>query len=175
MAPDDWHVIEATTNFGEAQHKANNAQTGIGMGLVELFIQHAIRVYFPPSASHSLLVFRYEILDTRRAAEIETMIQSGNLHNSRNEVCHRYENRNAHRVHATEKTKQVRVEGEELRAAEEAVAAAQAHLKQIRAKTNVWCLVLSLFASGLLTPCSPILPGVFVLLDRGRISRPNPM
>ncbi|KAJ7133039.1 hypothetical protein C8R44DRAFT_870489 [Mycena epipterygia] len=132
MAPDDWHVIEATTNFGEAQHKANNAQTGIGMG--------------------------YEILDTRRAAEIETMIQSGNLHNPRNEVCHRYENRNARHVHATEKAKQTRVEGEELRAAEEAVAAAQAYLKQIRAKTNL----------------CPILPAVFVLLDRGRISRPNP-
>ncbi|KAJ6595184.1 hypothetical protein DFH09DRAFT_1073005 [Mycena vulgaris] len=70
MAPDDWHVIEATTNFGEAQHKANNVQTGIGMGLVKSFIQ-------------------YEILDTRRAAEIETMLQSGDLHNPRNEVSHR--------------------------------------------------------------------------------------
>lgn len=50
MDPDDWHVIEATTNFGEAQHKANNAQTGIGMGLVESFIQHA-PIPFPLSAS----------------------------------------------------------------------------------------------------------------------------
>jgi hypothetical protein len=24
--PDGWHVMEATTNFGEAQHVANNAQ-----------------------------------------------------------------------------------------------------------------------------------------------------
>ncbi|KAJ7773568.1 hypothetical protein DFH07DRAFT_1057150 [Mycena maculata] len=47
MDPDDWHVIEATTNFGEAQHAANNAQTGTGTGLVESFIQHATRVYFP--------------------------------------------------------------------------------------------------------------------------------
>ncbi|KAJ7080224.1 hypothetical protein C8R44DRAFT_907132 [Mycena epipterygia] len=79
------------------------------------------------------------VLDTRRAAEIETMIQSGNLHNPRNDVCHRYENCNARRVHTTEKAKQARVEGEELRAAEEAVATAQAHLKQIRAETSVWC------------------------------------
>ncbi|KAJ6603450.1 hypothetical protein DFH09DRAFT_1354653 [Mycena vulgaris] len=117
MAPDDWHVIEATTNFGEAQHKANNVQTGIGMGLVESFIQ-------------------YEILDTRRAAEIETMLQSGNLHNPRNEVSHRHANRNRRRLHATEKAKQVRVEQEDLRAAEKAVADAQAHLKQIRAESN---------------------------------------
>ncbi|KAJ6559387.1 hypothetical protein DFH09DRAFT_1483903 [Mycena vulgaris] len=114
MAPDDWHVIEATTNFGEAQHKANNVQTGIGMGLVE----------------------SSEILDTRRAAEIETMLQSGNLHNPRNEVSHRYANRNARQVHATAKAKQTRVEEDGLRAAEDAVAAAQAHLKQIRAEKN---------------------------------------
>ena len=37
--PDIWHVMEATTNFGEAQHAANNAETGIGMGLVQSFIQ----------------------------------------------------------------------------------------------------------------------------------------
>ncbi|KAJ7251891.1 hypothetical protein C8J57DRAFT_1474350 [Mycena rebaudengoi] len=36
--PNIWHVMEATTNLGEAQHAANNAQTGIGMGLVQSFI-----------------------------------------------------------------------------------------------------------------------------------------
>ncbi|KAJ6521150.1 hypothetical protein DFH09DRAFT_1287233 [Mycena vulgaris] len=95
------------------------SSTGIGMGLVESFIQ-------------------YEILDTRRAAEIETMLQSGNLHNPRNEVSHRYANRNRRCVHATEKAKQARVEQEDLRAAEKAVADAHAHLKQIRAESNVW-------------------------------------
>ncbi|KAJ7737995.1 hypothetical protein B0H16DRAFT_1762096 [Mycena metata] len=133
MASDDWHVIEATTNFGEAQHKANNAQTGINMGLVESFIQ-------------------YEILDTRRAAEIETMLQSGNLHNPRNEVSHRYANRNRRRVHATEKVKHARVEQEDLRAAEEAVADAQAHLKQMRAESNVWSNPQSSNSSGRVPP-----------------------
>lgn len=70
------------------------------------------------------------------------MIKSGNLHNPRNEVCHRYASRNTRRVHATEKAKQARIEGEELRAAEDAVAAAQAHLKQIRAETNVGVIAI---------------------------------
>ncbi|KAJ7921300.1 hypothetical protein B0H13DRAFT_1866901 [Mycena leptocephala] len=124
-----WHVMEATTNFGEAQHAANNIQTGIGMGLVESFMQ-------------------YEALDTRRAAEIEVMIQSGNLHNPRNEVSHRYSNRNARHVHATEKAKQARAEDDNLQAAEKAFADAQAHLKLIRAESKVqWCFLASFLAS----------------------------
>ncbi|KAF7369629.1 hypothetical protein MVEN_00293900 [Mycena venus] len=115
MDPDAWHIMEATTNFGEAQHAANNKETGIGMGLVESFIQ-------------------YEALDTRRAAEIEIMLQSGNLHNPRNEVSHRYASRNARCVTASEKAKHARAEDDEVRAAEQAVADAQAHLKQIRAE-----------------------------------------
>ncbi|KAF8166267.1 hypothetical protein K438DRAFT_1941754 [Mycena galopus ATCC 62051] len=117
IAADVWHVMEATTNFGEAQHAANNAETGIGMGLVQSFIQ-------------------YEALDTRRAAEIEIMLQSGNLHNPRNEVSHRYSSRNARRVTASEKAKNARAADEELQAAEQAVADAQAQLKQIRAESK---------------------------------------
>ncbi|KAJ6572977.1 hypothetical protein B0H10DRAFT_2440108 [Mycena sp. CBHHK59/15] len=134
--PDVWHVMEATTNFGEAQHAANNAQTGIGMGLVESFIQHAPQVHCLPFISRSLPAFRYEILDTRRAAEIEVMLQSGNLHNPRNEVSHRYSSRNARRVNATEKAKHARAADEEVQAAEQAVADAQAQLKQIRAESK---------------------------------------
>ncbi|KAJ7115729.1 hypothetical protein C8R44DRAFT_927220 [Mycena epipterygia] len=118
MDPDVWHIIEATTNFGEAQHAANNAQTGIGMGTVQSFIE-------------------YDKLDTRRAAEIEIMLKSGNLHNPRNEVSNRYASRNARRVHATEKAKHARVADEELQAAEQAVVDAQAQLKQIRAESKI--------------------------------------
>ncbi|KAJ6564162.1 hypothetical protein B0H19DRAFT_76035 [Mycena capillaripes] len=115
--PNVWHVMEATTNFGEAQHAANNIQTGIGMGLVESFMQ-------------------YEALDTRRAAEIEVMLQSGNLHNPRNEVSHRYSSRNARHVHATEKAKQARAADDDLQAAEKAFADAQANLKLKRAESK---------------------------------------
>ncbi|KAJ6556722.1 hypothetical protein B0H10DRAFT_1967556 [Mycena sp. CBHHK59/15] len=142
--PDVWHVMEATTNFGEAQHVANNAQTGIGMGLVESFIQHAPQVHCLPFMSRSLPAFRYEILDTRRAAEIEVMLQSGNLHNPRNEVSHRYSSRNTHHVNATEKAKHARGADEEVQAAEQAGADAQAQLKQIRVESKVWCF-LTLF------------------------------
>ncbi|KAJ6487309.1 hypothetical protein DFH09DRAFT_1339546 [Mycena vulgaris] len=134
--PDVWHAMEATTNFGEAQHAANNAQTGIGMGLVESFIQHALQVYCLPFICRSLPAFRYEILDTRRAAEIEIMLQSGNLHNPRNEVSHRYSSRNVRRVNATEKAKYARAADEEVQAAEQAVADAQPQLKQIRAESK---------------------------------------
>ncbi|KAJ6507086.1 hypothetical protein C8R45DRAFT_923251 [Mycena sanguinolenta] len=54
--PAVWHLMKATTNFGEAQHVANNAETGIEMGLIQSFIQ-------------------YEALDSRRAAEIKVMLQ----------------------------------------------------------------------------------------------------
>ncbi|KAJ7906823.1 hypothetical protein B0H13DRAFT_1880223 [Mycena leptocephala] len=37
MPPDDWHLMEATSNLGEAQHAWNNSQTGIGMGVIESF------------------------------------------------------------------------------------------------------------------------------------------
>ncbi|KAJ7818894.1 hypothetical protein B0H14DRAFT_2600982 [Mycena olivaceomarginata] len=37
MLPDDCHLMEATTNLGEAQHAWNNGQTGIGMGVIESF------------------------------------------------------------------------------------------------------------------------------------------
>ncbi|KAJ6583451.1 hypothetical protein DFH09DRAFT_1308960 [Mycena vulgaris] len=148
--PDFWHVMEVTTNCGEAQHAANNAQTGIGMGLVE----------------------SYEILDTRRAAEIEIMLQSGNLHSPRNEVSHRDSSRNARRVNATEKAKHARAADEEVQAAEQAVADAQAQLKQIRTESKVWCF-LTLFR--LLTTYRPIIPSVFVPPESGRVSLPNPM
>ncbi|KAJ6606945.1 hypothetical protein B0H10DRAFT_2439850 [Mycena sp. CBHHK59/15] len=134
--PDVWHVMEATTNFGEAQHAANNAQTGIGMGLVKSFIQHAPQVHCLPFISRSLPAFRYEILDTRRAAEIEVMLQSGNLHNPRNEVSHRYSSHNARRVNATEKAKHARAADEKVQAAGQAVVDAQAQLKQIRAESK---------------------------------------
>ncbi|KAJ7865921.1 hypothetical protein B0H14DRAFT_3442728 [Mycena olivaceomarginata] len=35
-----WHIMEATTNLGEAQHKANNAATDIQMGMVESFMKY---------------------------------------------------------------------------------------------------------------------------------------
>ncbi|KAJ7854828.1 hypothetical protein B0H14DRAFT_2579662 [Mycena olivaceomarginata] len=37
MLPDNCHLMEATTNLGEAQHAWNNGQTGIGMGVIESF------------------------------------------------------------------------------------------------------------------------------------------
>ncbi|KAJ7776033.1 hypothetical protein DFH07DRAFT_936976 [Mycena maculata] len=157
MDPDDWHVIEATTNSEKPSMRRTMRKLGSEWGLSNHSYSTQPESIFL-SASHSLRVFRYNILDTRRAAEIEIMLQSGNLHNPRNEVSHRYANRNRRRVHATEKAKQSRGEEEELLAAKEAVAVAQAHLKQIQAETNVRL----------------ILPGVFVPLDRGRISRPNP-
>ncbi|KAJ7909723.1 hypothetical protein B0H13DRAFT_1877422 [Mycena leptocephala] len=153
MDPDVWHIMEATTKFGEAQHAANNKETGIGMGLVESFIQ-------------------YEALDTRRAAEIEIMLQSGNLHNPRNEVSHRYASRNARRVTASEKAKNARAEDDEGQAAEQAVADAQAHLKQIRAEKNVW---FSLTSFSALILCSLIHPGAFLPPEPGRVSLPKPM
>ncbi|KAJ6473478.1 hypothetical protein DFH09DRAFT_1474287 [Mycena vulgaris] len=155
MAPDDWHVIEA---LGKPSTRRTMCNLGSGWGSSNR--SYSTQPSLILSLRKSLTArFRYEILDTRRAAEIETMLQSGNLHNPRNEVSHRYTNRNACQVHATAKAKQARVEEDGLRAAEDAVAAAQAHLKQIRAETNV-CLIH---------------PGVFVLLDRGRSSQPNPV
>ncbi|KAF8133156.1 hypothetical protein K438DRAFT_1787672 [Mycena galopus ATCC 62051] len=64
------------------------------------------------------------------------MLRSGNLHNPRNEVSHRYASRNARRVTASEKAKHARAADEEVRAAEQAVANAQAQLKQIRAESK---------------------------------------
>jgi hypothetical protein len=76
------------------------------------------------------------------------MIQSGNLHNPRNEVSNRYSNRNARHVHATEKAKQARAEDNDLQAAEKVFADAQAHLKLRRAESKVqWCFLASFLAS----------------------------
>jgi hypothetical protein len=169
MDPDVWHIMEATTNFGEAQHAANNKETGIGMGLVESFIQYNSSLIF---ICRSLTACRYEALDTRRAAEIEIMLQSGNLHNPRNEVSHRYASRNARRVTASEKAKNARAEDDEVQAAEQAVADAQAHLKQIRAEKNVR---FSLTSFSALILCSLIHPGAFLPPEPGRVSLPKPV
>jgi hypothetical protein len=76
------------------------------------------------------------------------MIQSGNLHNPRNEVSHRYSNRNARQVHATEKAKQARAEDDDLQAAEKVFADVQAHLKLKRAESKVqWCFLASFLVS----------------------------
>ncbi|KAJ6453331.1 hypothetical protein C8R45DRAFT_945170 [Mycena sanguinolenta] len=40
--PAIWHLMKATTNFGEAQQVANNAETGIEMGLIQSFIQYSL-------------------------------------------------------------------------------------------------------------------------------------
>ncbi|KAJ6557793.1 hypothetical protein B0H19DRAFT_1261391 [Mycena capillaripes] len=37
MPPDDWHLMEVTTNLGEAQHAWNNSQTGTRMSVIESF------------------------------------------------------------------------------------------------------------------------------------------
>jgi hypothetical protein len=84
--PDGWHVMEATTNFGEAQHVANNAQEkkekkeelGWGSSNPSYSTHYKSMV---PYICRPLLAFRYEILDTRRTAEIEIMLQNRNLHN----------------------------------------------------------------------------------------------
>ncbi|KAJ6613831.1 hypothetical protein B0H10DRAFT_1951223 [Mycena sp. CBHHK59/15] len=156
LSDDVWHVMEATTNLGEAQHAANNAQTGIGMGVVESFIQHALQV-FP------LYVAHYPPSDTRfsipGAAEIEIMLQSGNLHNPRNEVSHRYSSRNARCVNATEKAKHARAADEEVQAAEQAVADAQAQLKQIQAESKmIMALTRILIANALLLKVCLVIP-----------------
>ncbi|KAJ7814981.1 hypothetical protein B0H14DRAFT_3476619 [Mycena olivaceomarginata] len=95
--PDIWDVMEATTNFGEAQHAANT-ETGIGMALPQ-----------------------YEALDTQHAAEIELGLQSENL----NEVSDR-SSRNACRVTATEKAKHARTADEKVQTAEQVLVDVQA-------------------------------------------------
>jgi hypothetical protein len=51
-------------NFGGAQDAANNTQTGIGMGLVESFMQYALRVRFLHSifSHYTILKMRYLIV-----------------------------------------------------------------------------------------------------------------
>jgi hypothetical protein len=44
------------------------------MGLVESFIQYALKFYCLLFICRSIPAFRYEILDARRAAEIEMML-----------------------------------------------------------------------------------------------------
>ncbi|KAJ7618793.1 hypothetical protein FB45DRAFT_932474 [Roridomyces roridus] len=117
MDADIWHIMEATSNFGEAQHSKNNLEAGTGIGLVQSFIE-------------------YDDIDARRAAAIEVMIRSGNLHNPRNEVSHRYSHRNARHANATRKLQQARTEREELEDAEQALIDAQARLKLLRAEVK---------------------------------------
>ncbi|KAJ7829726.1 hypothetical protein B0H13DRAFT_1916331 [Mycena leptocephala] len=66
--PDGWHVMEATTNFGKAQHVANNAQKK----KENRNWDGAHRILRTARTTNS----RY-----RRAAEIEIMLQNRNLHN----------------------------------------------------------------------------------------------
>ncbi|KAF7372662.1 hypothetical protein MVEN_00129300 [Mycena venus] len=111
--PDDWHLMEATTNLGEAQHAWNNSQTGIGMGIIESFQ-------------------KYAELDARRAAEIENMLSSGNLNNPHNEVVDRYASRNRRRAAAAEKGRHAQAADENVHALERARAENKAAGDEIR-------------------------------------------
>ncbi|KAJ6449078.1 hypothetical protein C8R45DRAFT_1224512 [Mycena sanguinolenta] len=112
---DRWHIMEATTNLGETQHKANNAATDIQMGIVESFI-------------------KYEAYDKRREAEIELMLKTGNVRNPRNDVVHRYDSRNKRGERAAEKTRHAYADDEEVQDAKQGLADAQARLKLAQAE-----------------------------------------
>ncbi|KAJ7757828.1 hypothetical protein B0H14DRAFT_3511824 [Mycena olivaceomarginata] len=112
---DTWNIMEATTNLGEAQHKANNAATDIQMGMVESFI-------------------KYEEFDKRREAEIELMLKTGNVRNPRNDVVHRYDSRNKRGTRAVEKTRCAHSDDEEVQDAKQNLADAQARLKLAQAE-----------------------------------------
>ncbi|KAJ7306174.1 hypothetical protein DFH08DRAFT_1054689, partial [Mycena albidolilacea] len=112
---DTWNIMEATTNLGEAQHKANNAATDIQMGMVESFI-------------------KYEEFDKRREAEIELMLKTGNVRNPRNDVVHRYDSRNKRGTRAVEKTRRAHSDDEEVQDAKQNLADAQARLKLAQAE-----------------------------------------
>ena len=58
--PAVWHLMKATINSAEVQHAANNAETGIGMGLVQSFIQYKSFLF-------CLYVAHYSIADTRHS------------------------------------------------------------------------------------------------------------
>jgi hypothetical protein len=44
----DWHMMPATTNLGEAQHARNNAETGTQMGIIESFKKYVFDSVFHP-------------------------------------------------------------------------------------------------------------------------------
>ncbi|KAJ7052864.1 hypothetical protein C8F01DRAFT_1169151 [Mycena amicta] len=108
---DDWDLLEPNTNLGEGQHRWNNIQTGVDMGIVESLI-------------------KYEQLDGSQAALLETGERTGDLRNVRNNLVQRYVSRSTRRIAAREKHKRAAVVDAKVRLREVTVAETKYYLKK---------------------------------------------
>ncbi|KAF8162212.1 hypothetical protein K438DRAFT_1776098 [Mycena galopus ATCC 62051] len=87
---DDWQLLSPSTNLGEGQHRWNNVQTGIDMAPIESMI-------------NKMNTCRYEELDCATAARLQRGAITGDLHNDRNNVVHRYANGTTRQIARGEK------------------------------------------------------------------------
>ncbi|KAJ7190543.1 hypothetical protein GGX14DRAFT_603962 [Mycena pura] len=81
--PDDWHLIPASTNIGEGQHRWNNIHTGTAMGIIES-------------------MQKYEQLDIEVEADLEQAAITGDLRNMQNNPVDRYAKRNSRNLATVE-------------------------------------------------------------------------
>ncbi|KAF7319706.1 hypothetical protein MKEN_00752300 [Mycena kentingensis (nom. inval.)] len=87
---DDWHLMPPNTNVGEGQHRWNNIQTGVSMGVIDS-------------------MEKYEKLDAEVEAELVLAETTGDNRNEYNDAVHRCASSSSRQAGARDKARRARV------------------------------------------------------------------
>ncbi|KAJ7857858.1 hypothetical protein B0H13DRAFT_2574102 [Mycena leptocephala] len=93
---DDWHLMPANTNVGEGQHRWNNIQTGVSMGVIES-------------------MKKYEAVDAATEARLTQGDISGDLRDEHNNAVDRCVNSMSRKAGAAAKAHRIRTSDEHVR------------------------------------------------------------
>ncbi|KAJ7863590.1 hypothetical protein B0H14DRAFT_2737682 [Mycena olivaceomarginata] len=93
---DDWHLMPANTNIGEGQHRWNNIQTGVSMGVIEL-------------------MKKYEAVDAATEARLAQGDISGDLRDEHNNAVDRCVNSMSRKAGAAAKAHRIHTSDEHIR------------------------------------------------------------
>jgi hypothetical protein len=110
---DDWHLMPANTNVGEGQHRWNNIQTGVSMGVIESMKKYVVRIEF--RRLPWITCRRYEAVDAATEARLTQGDISRDLRDEHNNAVNRCVNSMSRKAGAAAKAHRIRTSDEHVR------------------------------------------------------------